>query len=70
MKDIRLVKNKIPKDPRMKEQKDFAFVEFFSVEDAENVFRFVTQNEVRLHGDQLIIQYSRNNRASRFDEQK
>lgn len=52
----------------MKEQKDFAFVEFFSVEDAENVFRYVTQNEVRLKGDQLIIQYSRNNRASRFED--
>ncbi|CAK83514.1 unnamed protein product (macronuclear) [Paramecium tetraurelia] len=68
VKDIRLVKNKVPKDPRMKEQKDFAFVEFFSVEDAENVYRYVTQNEVRLHGDQLIIQYSRNNRASRYED--
>ena len=35
----------------MKEQKDFAFVEFYSVEDTENVFRYVTQNEVRLRGD-------------------
>lgn len=68
VKDIRLVKNKAPKDPRMKEQKDFAFVEFYSVEDAENVFRYVTQNEVKLHGDTLIIQYSRSNRSSRYDD--
>ncbi|CAD8171423.1 unnamed protein product [Paramecium octaurelia] len=48
--------------------KRFAFVEFFSVQDAENVYRYVTQNEVRLNGDQLIIQYSRNNRASRYED--
>ncbi|CAD8088515.1 unnamed protein product [Paramecium primaurelia] len=38
------------------------------VEAAENVYRYVTKNEVRLHGYQLIIQYSRNNRASRYED--
>ena len=46
VKDIRLVPNKVTGGT-----KDFAFVEFYTIEDTENVLKKVTNGDFRLRGE-------------------
>ena len=50
VKDIRMVPNKLTGGT-----KDFAFVEFFTMEDSENVFRRVSNGEFKIRGEQITI---------------
>ena len=61
MKDIRLVKNK-----QTGATKDFAFVEFFTIEDTENVFRKVNAGDIKLNGDYITVQYSKSHKNNRY----
>lgn len=64
VKDIRLVPNK-----QTGGTKDFAFVEFFTIDDTENVFRKVTNGEYKIRGEVITIQYSKSSRSQRFFEE-
>jgi RNA-binding protein 5/10 len=57
VKDIRLVPNKMTGGT-----KDFAFVEFFTIDDTENVFRKVSNGEFKIRGEPITIQYSKSSR--------
>jgi len=50
VKDIRLVKNK-----QTGATKDFAFVEFFTIEDTENVYRKVNAGDIKLNGEYITV---------------
>ena len=61
VKDIRLVPNKVTGGT-----KDFAFVEFYTMEDTENVLKRVTSGDFRIRGEPISIQYSKSSRNQRF----
>lgn len=55
VKDIRMIKN------RMTDQKkDFAFIEFYSEEDAAVAFKNTSTPDFRVRGEKVSVMYSRN----------
>lgn len=47
------------KDRFAKEYKDFAFIEFYSIEEAMEVIRIFSLNPLKLQGKDLVIDFSK-----------
>lgn len=47
------------KDRFAKEYKDFAFIEFYSIEEAIEVIRMFSLNPLKLQGKDLVIDFSK-----------
>lgn len=55
VKDIRMIKNKMTG-----QLKDFAFIEFFTPEDAALALKHTTNSDFRIKGEKVSVMYSRN----------
>ena len=64
MKDIRLVRDKQAED--QKQYRDFAFVEFFSLEDAQSVLERAKIDRIKVKGSPVFVSYSKFKRPEQY----